>query len=418
MKVLWLTSSPSGASEYVKNKLPGRGWIASLEEHIKQIEDVDLAVCFFHNEINQFKFYHERVTYYPIKDKLSTVIGKITAKAFNKVYDSNLPALLKVIDDFKPDVIQLFGTESGFGEIVTKTDIPIVIHIQGLVNPYLAAWFPKGMSQTSFLMNSSLSEVLRKNTAWGLYFLFKKMAEREEFILKNGTTFFGRTEWDKRVVKLYNKNAHYVHCDETLRPFFFSHFWRPHHHTTLRLVTTINANIYKGIETVLDTAVLLKRLVKLDFQWSIVGISSSSKLVRLIERINGKNFEDFGVRFKGPMNGNDLVSELLHADVFVHPSHIDNSPNSVCEAMLLGMPVIAGNVGGVSSIVEDKINGILYNSHDPYELAAIISECRDNRSALKLLGENARETATKRHDVQTIVATIMNTYQSLIPAYV
>jgi glycosyltransferase involved in cell wall biosynthesis len=417
MKVLWLTSSPGGASDFIKSTLPGRGWIASLENHIKNIEDIDLAICFFHNRIHDFKFTHEKVTYYPIKDKLSSIIGKVTSKAFNRLYDSNLPSLLKVVNDFKPDIIQLFGTESGLGEIVTSTDIPIVIHIQGLINPYLAAWFPKGVSQASILMNSSLSEILRKNSAWGLYFLFKKMAEREKYILENAENFFGRTEWDKRIVKMYNAQAHYVHCDEVLRPFFFSHCWQLKHTSTLRLVTTINANIYKGIEIVLATAEILRKQTRLSLQWNIIGISPDSKLVRLIEKISGKRFVDNFVFFKGTMTGSQLVEELLNANIFVHPSHIDNSPNSVCEAMLLGMPVIAGNVGGVSSIIEDKHNGILYNSYDPFELAAIILESAKNTSALKRLGDNARDTALKRHNVATIVSTILETYQSLTLKY-
>lgn len=413
MKVLWLTSSPAGASDITKYKLPGRGWIGSLENHLKQVPEIDLAVCFFDNKIRDFKFKHANVTYYPIVDKLHTLVGKLNSKLFNKLYDTNVPSVMRVIDDFKPDVIQIFGTESGLGEIVTKTDVPVIIHIQGLINPIYAAWFPKGISQRSILMNSTLSEIVRKNTAWGLYLLLKKAAEREEFILKNASNFFGRTEWDKRILKMYNKNASYVHCDEILRPFFFTHQWRPTRSSTLRLVTTINANIYKGLDTVLETTELLKRNKNLPITWSIIGINSNDKIVRLFERVCGKRFSQNIVKFRGVKTGNELVSELQKSDLFIHPSHIDNSPNSVCEAMLLGMPVIAGNVGGLSSIITNNENGILYNSYDPFELAAIISEYAENTDVLNRLGANARKTALARHDEKAIISTIIDTYESL-----
>ena len=70
MKVLWLTNSPAGASDYVNQNTPGRGWIASLGDVIKNHEEVELAVCFFNNTITDTKFFHDGITYYPINDKV------------------------------------------------------------------------------------------------------------------------------------------------------------------------------------------------------------------------------------------------------------------------------------------------------------------------------------------------------------
>lgn len=51
--------------------------------------------------------------------------------------------LLKgVIDDFKPDVIEVFGSESFMGLVAKKTKIPVVLHIQGVLTPYFNAYFP------------------------------------------------------------------------------------------------------------------------------------------------------------------------------------------------------------------------------------------------------------------------------------
>ena len=51
---------------------------------------------------------------------------------------------------------------------------------------------------------------------------------------------------------------------------------------------------------------------------------------------------------------------MLKSDIFVSASHIENSPNNVAEAMILGMPCIATFAGGTSSYIEDNKNGILY----------------------------------------------------------
>ena len=89
----------------------------------------------------------------------------------------------------------------------------------------------------------------------------------------------------------------------------------------------------------------------------------------LVERKYKTRFTDYNIELLGPLLENELINELLTADLFVHASHIENSPNSVCEAMLLGMPVIATYAGGTPSILSDKNEGLLVQDGDPYALA-------------------------------------------------
>ncbi|HMF69867.1 MAG TPA: glycosyltransferase family 4 protein, partial [Flavitalea sp.] len=125
-------------------------------------------------------------------------------------------------------------------------------------------------------------------------------------------------------------------------------------------------------------------------------------------------YKNFNVIFRGPKTELELVKELLSADVFIHPSHIDNSPNSVCEAMLLGMPVIASYVGGIPSLIEDKHNGVLYNSNDPYELASKILLTVKDKELIAELSKNARATGIDRHDHEQIRSTVLATYNRII----
>lgn len=414
MKILWLTSSPAGASNYIKQNTPDRGWIASLGDIIKMSEDIKLAICFFNNDINDFSFCYEGITYYPIKDKLSTIVKKIKSKAFRTIWDSNLSDLLKVVEDYKPDIIQLFGTETGLGEIVGNTKVPIIIHIQGLLNPIVSNWLPRGFKLSSVFLNLSFMDLILRRDLYSNYLLLRKMAKREEYIIKNSKYFFGRTDWDKRVIKLFNPDSEYFHCNEVLRPLIYESKWKHKSNGTLKLVSTINPKIYKGLDIVLETAKLLKSKSNIRFEWNIIGLGNDNKVVKIIEKIKGMKFKDNSVYFKGVKQVSDLVLELLDSNIFIHPSHIDNSPNSVCEAMLMGMPVIAGNVGGVASLIETGQNGICYNSQDPYDLASIILEKAFKKEELQKLGNNAREVALIRHDPHKIVSTVIDTYKFIL----
>ena len=414
MKVLWLTNTPVGASEYFGQTKTSGGWMSALETHIKEQDGISLGVCFFYNKSKEFRFEHKSVTYYPVRTKHTSFLGRIKSKLFNLLDDSNQPQLLKVIEDFKPDVIQLFGSESGLGEVLNKIDIPHIIHIQGLIKPCLAAWFPKGVSQRTILSNSTLINRLLKKGIIGEYYKMKKMVVREEKILGTAKNFFGRTDWDKRVVQLYNPTAAYYHCDELLRHDFYGSQWGANTTKRLTFATTINPNLYKGLDIILKTAYLLKEKLEIHFEWKVIGMQANDDLIRVIERIEGKRFADNNVVFLGYQNAGQLIENLLSSDIFIHPSHIDNSPNSVCEAMVLGMPVLAGNVGGVPSLIENHVNGILYNSGDPFELAAIIKEINSDNERLKKLGGAARATAIKRHNAPNIIDVIKNTYSTLL----
>lgn len=413
MKVLWLTHTAAGASKVLHIDDPGRGWIGSLEAHIKNIEGVNLAVAFFNTQM-EFKFTHNGVTYYPMSCKYTSRAGKVVQRIFSRLHDSNIQAIKKVIEDFKPDVIHLFGTESGVGDVVKLTSIPIIVHLQGLVNPYLFSWLPKGVSQNGIFFNSSLRSILLQRGAFFEYKLFQKRAIREEEIVRHAEYFFGRTLWDKNFLKLYKKEFQYIHCEEVLRPLFYDTKWTKPDNLVFKIVTTINPQVYKGIEIILETAKILKTADRFSFQWSVIGLEKDNEIVRIIENIAKDKFSNFQVTFKGPKVGEELISELLSADIFIHPSHIDNSPNSVCEAMIIGMPVIASYVGGIPSLIKDNIDGILYNSNDPYDLAGKIIDCYENPALLDQIALEARNTGLKRHDVKEIVDTVYTTYLKVL----
>ena len=416
MKVLWFSQTPGGASKYLKLPIIGGGWIISLGEAIKNIDGLELAVCFFHNEINDFKFQFEDITYYPVKDKLVSKVKYVNPRIFGKLWDENLPALLKVIDDFNPDIIHIFGTESGLAEVVFKTKIPVIIHLQGLLNPYLASWLPRNISLQSIFLKSSVRELVARRDLISELSALRKKAKREQQIIKSTKYFFGRTSWDERVVRLFNPNLKYFHCDEILRSLIYDHAgkWQNNNTGILRLVSTINPQIYKGLEIVLQTAEILKKNTLLNFEWSIIGVNKDDRIVKIVEKNKQFCFKNYPIFFKGAMQAEDLIGELLNSNLFIHPSHIDNSPNSVCEAMLLGMPVIAGYVGGIPSLITHESDGLLYNSYDPFDLAGMIFMSSNRQNEMEKIGRKAAVIAGKRHGRTTIFNTIKKTYTDIL----
>lgn len=104
---------------------------------------------------------------------------------------------------------------------------------------------------------------------------------------------------------------------------------------------------------------------------------------------------------------------MTSADVYVHPSYIENSPNSVCEAQVLGVPVISLNVGGVSTLLDDGKAGILVGSGDIIALASLIKKVLTDSSLAEKLSKAGRDIALVRHSPECILKDVVNIYQKI-----
>jgi glycosyltransferase involved in cell wall biosynthesis len=116
----------------------------------------------------------------------------------------------------------------------------------------------------------------------------------------------------------------------------------------------------------------------------------------------------------GPLSAEQMVKELASSHVFVSPSYADNSPNAVCEAQLLGMPVISTYTGGVPSLIEEGRTGLFVPTGDAPMLAARLRELFEDDGLAVRLGNQAHEVAAERHAPDTVVRGILAVYEDLV----
>jgi glycosyltransferase involved in cell wall biosynthesis len=237
-------------------------------------------------------------------------------------------------------------------------------------------------------------------------------AKREEKILRGCYYFMGRTEWDENLTKLYAPESKYFYCSEALRETFVNNdkIWHSHNRNQIILVSTISSPLYKGLDLILKTANLIKGHININFEWRIFGTNE----IQFQEWKSKIKAIDVNVKLMGTFSAENLKAELLNADLFIHPSYIDNSPNSVCEAQIIGLPVISTNVGGISSLIEHKITGLLVPANDPYTTTAYIKLLIQNTKFATFLGTNAREVALIRHNAGKLMTDLLYIYEKAI----
>lgn len=388
-KILFLAGTPG----LLKNnhKYNGCGWIASIQQEIMQrySKDIEIALA-YHNDQDSFDEY-EGVQYYGVKSIKHTFWKyKKKEKVFCKrIHD--------VIEEIKPDVILCFGTENGLGLACTLTEIPVIIHIQGILNPLYEAYMPQGMSWLRWLWGNKQAVLT--------WLALKEFKKREMKMFRSCKYFLGRTEWDQMITNLLAPQAKYFYCSEILRGeiYYSGKTWKLQQNKVKRIVSIISGSIYKGGDVILRAARVLKENVPFEYVWEVYGVPDMKNW----EKLTGINHENVNVEVKGVITAIQLVDIVTNADVYVHPSYIENSPNTVSEAQVLGIPVIATNVGGTASVVKHIETGVLVPANDPYYLASYIMKIIEDEKFAEKLGSSGRKEALERHNPQKIVQGLM-----------
>ncbi|EKB49151.1 glycosyltransferase family 4 protein [Cecembia lonarensis] len=417
MKVLWFSNTPALGIEFLskESKIKGTGgWMSALNEIMKNKVDLHIA---FHYPYKKDLFEYRGTKYYPVYTG-NILYNLIKSRFFIDVPDDKyLDFYLNVINEVKPDIIHIHGTENSFLCILGHIKIPAIVSIQGNVTVLNHKFFSGFNGKFLNRLNStSLKEFILgpKSFKRSKNFL-SKMTQIEQKRMKDVQYIIGRTDWDYRITRVLSPNSKYFKGEELLREAFYSNKWDNLYQNEGKLIifTTNSDNYFKGIETVFHSITLLQK-IGIDIEWRIAGIKDNSLIVSICRSFLGSSFPKSGYKLLGPLDEESLVQELLAAHMYVMPSHIENSPNNLCEAMILGMPCIATFAGGTSSLLKDGEEGILIQDGDPWAMAGSIIELKNDYDKALSIGNNARRRALIRHDKELVLEQYLSVYNSIL----
>lgn len=404
LKVLWFEVTIPSA--YREDGIVVGGWQDSLEKVIKTAKDIELFIAFEAPPGNSIRVV-DGVTYIPISTDFSFA-GKIR-RIFHDFMDSErlVKESLKIINKYQPDIIHVFGNEWPFGLVSKFTKIPVIIHIQGSIVVYNNTEFPPGYSSDTLHPIKFCKNKLR----------LKWNSERERMerdIWNNVKYYMGRTHWDKALTRVLNPYAKYFHVDEALRSTFLDskYGWQQSNNKTIQLITTGSPSFRKGFDMMLKTAHILKQSGA-DFRWIVAG-NLDVNMKNIIERKEKLRMEECGIEVLGFTSPEKLIGLLTTSTLYVHTAYAENSPNSICEAQILGLPIVSTNVGGISSLVEDGVDGRLVPANDPWQMADAIIQLSKDKEILNLYSNRGKEKAIKRHSPENILRDLLYCYNEVI----
>lgn len=420
MKILWVCSLPlpEMAAQLHLNQTSFGGWLIGLSRQLENEKSVSLHVL----------------------ANVPSNIGEISGKAGGYSYytftglsncqsepdENRIHRFRNVIQSVHPDVIHVFGSEYSFcQEMVMAAEAEhcgerVVISLQGLMKE-IASHYTDGLSE-AVIHHQTLREKIKKQSIAQEQQLFFMRSRFEEYALRHVSHVIGRTDWDHQFARTMNPGIQYHYCSETLRPEFYGYQWE---NTACRKNTIfISQASYpiKGFHLFLKAMPALTQRFP-DLQVYVTGrdlvhLSMKEKLhldsyrLYLHQLIHQLHLEGY-LTFCGTLDAEQMRDHLLSANAFVSPSVLENSSNSIGEAMLVGTPVIASDTGGTCSMIPDSSCGLLYPSLDTDALIEAVSSVFSDPHQCQTLSKGEKRRAAQLFDPAVNQKQLLSIYQSI-----
>lgn len=425
MRVLWVCNiMPPVIGQYLGKECSVKeGWISGILMRLaKEKEAVELAISYPVTEA-----YEEERKEVIIENK-----KKIACYGFleDAVHPENYGGqaleerIRAIIWDFEPEVLHVFGTEYGHALAAVKAfgkPERTLVGLQGVISEcakeYMADLPLEVQTKVSF------RDWLKKDSMKRQQEKFFARGEREKEILKLCGNVTGRTAFDKAAAKKMNPNAKYFFMNETMRGEFYEGKWNYSSCEKHRIFFSQADYPLKGFHYLLQALFYVKEkypdvtvavagnsLVNYETLKDKIKISAYGKYLRKF--IKESEMEN-KITFLGRLSAEEMKQQYLKCHTFVCASSLENSPNSVGEAMLLGTPVVASYTGGIPSMLEHEKEGILFEKGNPKALAEAIMRTWESYPTVKTITENARIRARKTHNGDENYKRLMEIYSAI-----
>ena len=426
MKVLWICNImlPMIARQLGVSYSNREGWLSGLLERVSQEQGrnrIELGIAFpVEESMGDFQRNMQ------LGDRMTCrCYGFIENQGTPEIYDSAMEKRFQdILQDFEPDILHIFGTE--FPHTLACARVfghseRTLISVQGLCSciaeEYMADLPLKVQRQVT------LRDRIRQDSLRQQQKKFKKRGEHEIEALRIAGHVAGRTDFDRAQTAKINPAAKYHYLNETLRSIFYRDRWKRTTCQQYSIFLSQGDYPLKGFHYLLQA---LPRVLE-QFPETHVYVAGSniidtetwqdrmklSAYGKYLRKLIKENHLADKITMLGRLSAEDMKAQFLRSHLFVLSSALENSPNSLGEAMLLGVPCVAADVGGVHNLLTDGGDGMLYPAGDVEALADRIMEIFTKEAIVERFSDNARKHARVNHDAEQNYYRLIRIYREM-----
>ena len=417
MRILWTVNLiPSEAAQMlgIHSEVLG-GWVESMAAQLRGREDIELGIACKAEPGQVFQKEIDGIHYYSLSYSPKHALEELPSQCEH------------IIEDFKPDLIQIEGTEFLHAKVMLGCgkgrQIPTVVSMQGILNgqyQYQCGQLPVD----DMMFSTSLTKIF---AAWILHLRkrlwYQPRMKPEREIIEQADYILGRTTWDRAHTYAINPRAQYFSCNRVLRAPFYEKKWEIKRIERHSIYVGNGYFALKGLHFVIMALPQLIREypdVKLYVagykpygsrdRRSVIKKGYAAYLKKLVQDLQVEEY----IEFTGPLNAAQVAEKLSTVHAYVLSSAAENSPNTLGEAMMVGTPSVASYVGGVPDMAVDGEEALHYRNDDPALLAWKLKSIFDDDALALKLSEQGRKKARKTHDAAANAKQLLQVYQEIL----
>ncbi len=334
----------------------------------------------------------------------------------------------EILEQFRPDAIHVYGTERQHNlPLIRKyaDAYPIIISLQGIITGYEPLYYG-ALSMREILRNYTLGDFITGSGILRGRKRFRAQIPAEQEMLRAVRFAEGRSEWDHALSARINPALHYSACPRMIREPFFHASWDPARLKEHVIFAHQGGYPIKGTHQLLEAVAMVRKNYP-DVRLVFSGTAPRTKGVKarlfrsgyrkiLEKRIRALNLEDI-ITYTGYLDAEALAAELSRASLFVLPSVIENAPNSLAEAMLVGTPCVSSIAGGTMEMLQSGKLGYLYRCEEPFMLAHQIETAFCEEQQTIQMADAARKAAQEKHCPERLTETLTGIYADAIQLF-
>lgn len=421
MKALWVTASPLGPSARILGVAAGTsgGWVQTIYEETAPEKRLHLDFLCFSKSVKRGE------------------IRTAESAEGEKVYCLNMPGVPfgvepsetlrkqveTVIAAVKPDIIQIWGTETVVQNVVAScaAHIPKVVFLQGLIGVH-ARYYGGRLDSIGLKMHRRPGELIRflarkRQFARQADFEKKELREAERIIIDNDflLSYCRSVKPDIQTYR-YRLNPNRI---------FEQYEWSIDKCRRHRIFTVFGGGPDKGLHQLIRAAAIVKESFP-DLQIIIPGVFHTdergklrddgvlSPYERFMKSLIKKLNLDDNVIFCGRMSPEGMAKQLVGSHCFVNPSVMETHAGSLREAMTVGVPSVSTYCGSVGEFLQEGITGWLYRYEEHEVLAFKLKKLFDDNELAVRAGKAAREEMRLLRDAARRSESLFGIYNEIL----
>lgn len=422
MKILWITNVLIGdlCDDLYKTHPTSGGWMESLLDDYKKSQKDEIIVITTERRNDLYFLEKGNVKYY--------LLPCGNACDFNYKNAKNINYINRILEDEKPDLIHIWGTEYTLALTVLNCNnkIPSVVYIQGILD-VIARYYEAGLSRKELRKAISFRDVVKFDWIRAQKRKYIKKAKLEKQIIEKSGNVISENLWCNAHCKTIAIDVKTYYCQLSIRKEFLNYKWDLSGIENYTIMANASGYPLKGLHILLKAIKLVAEkypMVKLRIPGALMIKDNNfkSKLkqtgyARLIEYMIREYKLENNIEFLGVLSAKQMGQNMEKTNVFVVPSALENHSSTLKEAMIVGVPCISSYVGGVPEYVKHGENGFLYRFEE-YEMLAeyICMIFQDKKLAVKL-SRNGCETIRSNHKSDNIYENIKIIYEDVVSQY-